>query len=94
VTMSELGRRIEENRSRGTDHGHGGAALVLGGGVNGGVHGEWNGVPDPAEEDDLPGLNDYRNLLGELVTSRLALTGSDVSYVFPDHQFRPLGVMT
>ena len=33
VTMSEFGRRVEENASGGTDHGHGGAVLVIGGGV-------------------------------------------------------------
>ena len=31
VTMSEFGRTIAENGTRGTDHGHGNAMLVLGG---------------------------------------------------------------
>ena len=39
MTLSEFGRRVEENGS-GTDHGHGNAMLLFGGGVRGGqVHG-------------------------------------------------------
>ena len=40
VTMSEFGRRVSENGSLGTDHGHGSMMMVLGGNVDGGkVHG-------------------------------------------------------
>ena len=45
VTLSEFGRRVEENGSGGLDHGHGNAVLVVGGGVDGGrVHGRWPGL--------------------------------------------------
>lgn len=37
VTISEFGRRIYENGTGGTDHGTGGASMVLGGSVQGGV---------------------------------------------------------
>ena len=37
VTLTEFGRRVEENGSGGTDHGFGQAVLMLGGGVNGGA---------------------------------------------------------
>ncbi len=40
VAMSEFGRRVQENGGLGTDHGHGGAMLLLGGGVAGG-QGAW-----------------------------------------------------
>jgi uncharacterized protein (DUF1501 family) len=33
VTMSKFGRRVKENGSIGTDHGHGNCMFVLGGGV-------------------------------------------------------------
>ncbi|MCR4374976.1 MAG: DUF1501 domain-containing protein, partial [Acidobacteria bacterium] len=36
LTMSEFGRTVAENGARGTDHGHGNAMLLLGGGVKGG----------------------------------------------------------
>ncbi len=36
VTMSEFGRTVEENGNAGTDHGHGGMMMVLGGPVQSG----------------------------------------------------------
>jgi len=94
VTMSEFGRRVEENASGGTDHGHGGAVLVIGGGVNAGVHGRWDGLsPAVLESGDVPGWNDYRNVLTEVVTKRLDLTTGQISGVFPGWKAEPVGVM-
>lgn len=97
VTMSEFGRRVEQNASGGTDHGHGGAVLVIGGGVNSGVHGRWEGlsagVLDP-DNGDVPGWNDYRDVLTEVVTSRLGLSGGDMATVFPSWSPTPVGVMS
>jgi uncharacterized protein (DUF1501 family) len=39
LTFSEFGRRIEENGSRGTDHGEASPLFVIGGGVKGGLYG-------------------------------------------------------
>ncbi len=39
VTFSEFGRRIEENGSRGTDHGEASPLFLIGGGVKGGLYG-------------------------------------------------------
>ncbi|MCC7127058.1 MAG: DUF1501 domain-containing protein, partial [Acidobacteria bacterium] len=45
LTMSEFGRAVRENGSRGTDHGHGNAMLVIGGGVKGrAIYGDWPGL--------------------------------------------------
>jgi uncharacterized protein (DUF1501 family) len=94
VTMSEFGRRVEENASGGTDHGHGGAVLVIGGGVTGGVHGTWNGLTaDVLEQGDVPGWNDYRNVLTEVVTKRLDLTTGSIADVFPGWHAERVGVM-
>lgn len=94
VTMTEFGRRIDENANSGCDHGHGSVALLLGGGVAGGtVHGNWEGLdPEIRDHGDVPGSNDYRNLLGELVTARLGLTGPALDRVFPGHRVQPIGV--
>ncbi|MGL5927456.1 MAG: DUF1501 domain-containing protein [Dermatophilaceae bacterium] len=94
VTMSEFGRRIEQNANAGTDHGHGGVALVLGGGVRGGIHGTWNGLAeDVRDQGDVPGSNDYRDLLAEVAGARLGLSMDTLSPVFPEHTPTAVGVM-
>lgn len=94
VTLTEFGRRIEENASGGCDHGHGSASLLLGGHLVGGaVHGNWQGLhPEVRDHGDVPGSNDYRNLLGELATARLGLSGAALERVFPGHRVAPIGV--
>ncbi|HEX4014569.1 MAG TPA: DUF1501 domain-containing protein [Candidatus Cybelea sp.] len=39
MTFSEFGRRVEENGSRGTDHGEASPLFLIGGGVRGGLYG-------------------------------------------------------
>lgn len=41
MTFSEFGRRIEENASRGTDHGEASPLFLVGGGVKGGIYGAY-----------------------------------------------------
>lgn len=84
VVMSEFGRRLAQNESRGTDHGHGGAMLVLGGGVNGGqVYGTWPGLENANLYDraDLAITTDYRQVLSELLVNRLQ--NPAIERVFP-----------
>ncbi len=83
ITLSEFGRRVKENGSGGTDHGHGQAVLMLGGGVKGGrVHGRWPGLADADLVDgDLAGTTDYRNVLAELLEKRCGAGSLDS--VFP-----------
>ncbi|MFV0372839.1 DUF1501 domain-containing protein [Microbacterium sp.] len=95
VLMSEFGRRFEQNGSGGTDHGHGGLAIAMGGGVRGGVYGTWNGLDaDTLAQGDLPGNNDFRNFLGEVVMGTVGLSESQMSSVFPDWRVAPSGLMT
>jgi uncharacterized protein (DUF1501 family) len=94
VTMSEFGRRVQQNASGGTDHGHGEAVLIIGGGVNGGSHGTWNALTnDTLDEGDVAGLNDYRDVLTEVVTKRLNISVGAMSPVFPDWSPTSLGIM-
>jgi uncharacterized protein (DUF1501 family) len=85
VTMSEFGRRVEENDSRGTDHGHGNVMFVAGGGVNGGkVYGTWPGMADDLLDDgDLDVTTDFRDILSEIVSKRLL--NPLVDQVFPQY---------
>jgi uncharacterized protein (DUF1501 family) len=93
VTMSEFGRRVEENASGGTDHGHGGAVLVLGGGVRPGVHGVWKGLSHRTTLGDVPGWNDYRDVLTEVVSKRLSLSSGKLKTVFPGWRATPVGIV-
>jgi uncharacterized protein (DUF1501 family) len=92
VVMSEFGRRVKENASYGTDHGHGSLMLALGGGINGGVYGEWRGLRSDAlyEGIDLPVTTDYRRILSELVVRRLR--NPLIEMVFPNYTYAPLGI--
>lgn len=86
LTMSEFGRTARENGSRGTDHGHANAMLVIGGPVRGGrVHGEWPGLGSNQlyEERDLALTTDFRDVFGEVAHKHLG--NSDLRKVFPGY---------
>ncbi len=95
MVISEFGRRLEENGSYGTDHGHGSVMLLLGGGVNGGrVHGQWPGLDTEQLYDrvDLAITTDYRQVVGEVLTGRLG--NSRIDAVFPGFEMgTPLGLV-
>ncbi|HEX6569356.1 MAG TPA: DUF1501 domain-containing protein, partial [Acidimicrobiales bacterium] len=95
VVMTEFGRRVEQNANGGTDHGHGATVLLLGGGLAGGtIHGTWHGLaPDLLDQGDVPGWNDYRDLLAEVASARLGVGAGDMAAVFPGHRVQHLGVM-
>ncbi|MEV6346846.1 DUF1501 domain-containing protein [Actinoplanes sp. NPDC051851] len=83
LTVSEFGRRVRENSSRGCDHGHGNAMLLLGGGIRGGrVYADWPGLaPDDLVAGDLRATTDYRSVIGELLQRRCGFGSLDD--VFP-----------
>lgn len=93
VTISEFGRRVEENSGFGLDHGWGNMMLVAGGGVKGGAYyASWPGLDDAELLDgDLKVTTDYRNVLAEVVKSRLNRTEGSV---FPGLTYEPLDLMT
>ena len=84
VVMSEFGRSVRENSSRGSDHGHAGVMFVIGPAVNGGrVLTQWPGLATEQlhEGRDLKVTMDYRDILAEVVSDRLGNTNLD--FVFP-----------
>jgi uncharacterized protein (DUF1501 family) len=90
LTMSEFGRAVSENGNRGTDHGHGNAMMVIGGGVRGRkVYGRWPGlgVERRYEGRDLAVTTDFRNVFAEVVTRHLGL--ADARGVFPGFRVDP-----
>ena len=83
LTMSEFGRTVRENGTRGTDHGHGTAMLALGGPVKGGrVYGRWPGLQCDQLFDgrDLAVTTDFRSLFTEVAVHHL---GAPVAPLFP-----------
>jgi uncharacterized protein (DUF1501 family) len=89
VTMSEFGRAVNENGNRGTDHGHGNAMLVAGGGVKGGrVYGRWPGlaVEQRFEGRDLAVTTDFRDVFAEIAVRHLGLR--DANELFPGYTLK------
>jgi uncharacterized protein (DUF1501 family) len=86
LTMSEFGRAVNENGNRGTDHGHGNAMMVVGGGVRGGhVYGKWPGLSSEHrfEGRDLAVTTDFRDVFGEIVVRHLGV--QDPKPIFPGY---------
>ena len=96
VVVSEFGRTFRENGNRGTDHGHGSAYWVLGGGVKGGrIAGEQVEVKAATlfQNRDWPVLNEYRALFGGLFKRMYGLNGAQLATVFPGASARDIGLI-
>lgn len=96
VVLSEFGRTFRQNGNRGTDHGHGGAFWILGGGLRGGrVAGNQVRVaPDTLFQGrDLPVLNEYRQILGGLLARQFGLNRNQLAQVFPGVAPTDLGLL-
>jgi len=97
MVMSEFGRTTLENGSEGTDHGHGGFMLLLGGQVNGSkIYGKWTGLELESLNDgrDMPVHTDFRQVFAEALSD---LYGFDpfAQQFFPgyNHRAQPLGIL-
>ena len=80
LVWSEFGRRPEENTS-GTDHGAGGAAYVIGTQVQGTMIGEFPGLDQLDEDDNLRATSDFRGLYSSIIEQWF---GEDAAAVIPD----------
>jgi uncharacterized protein (DUF1501 family) len=92
LTMSEFGRAVAENGSRGTDHGHGNAMMLIGGAVRGGmVHGAWPGLAPERrfEGRDLAVTTDFRDLFAEVIVRHLGASAAAAGRIFPGHTVDP-----
>jgi len=96
VVISEFGRTFRENGDRGTDHGHGSAYWVLGGGIRGGrLMGEQVPVDQAHmfQNRDYPVLTDYRALFGGLFQRMYGLDQARLQQVFPAMQPTDLALL-
>ena len=96
VIASEFGRQVTANENGGVDHGQGGLAMVIGGGVVGGLYGDPPTL-DPGGEDRpnriwdaLVPTTDFRRLWATVI-NRLAGTSGVDDVVLRSH-FADLGV--
>jgi uncharacterized protein (DUF1501 family) len=97
VTISEFGRRVQENESGGVDHGWGNLMFVLGGHVVPGVHVQMpasGNMLDAANltNGDVTATTDYRAVLADILVNRTGASTSDVQAVFPGYNGTTLGV--
>ena len=87
VVLSEFGRTAAENGTRGTDHGHGGLALLAGGGLGreGRMLGDFAGLQANAlfEGRDLPVTLDWRSLLAAVSQAVFGLSARALDQAFP-----------
>jgi uncharacterized protein (DUF1501 family) len=88
LLATEFGRTAASNGTRGTDHGTGSAALLLGGAVAGGrVLADWPGLGAAAlyEGRDLRPTLDLRSVMKGVLHDQLQLSDRELdSVVFPD----------
>jgi uncharacterized protein (DUF1501 family) len=88
LVMTEFGRTVEINGSRGTDHGTGTCALLVGGAVKGGrVLADWPGLKTASlyEGRDLKPTLDLRRLLKGVLHEHLGIDAAALGRdVFPD----------
>jgi uncharacterized protein (DUF1501 family) len=88
VAVSEFGRTVRQNGTRGTDHGTGGVMWVGGGAVNGGrmAGPSWPGLGEGRlyENRDLMPVDDVRRYLAWLLMSLFGTTRDQIATsVFP-----------
>lgn len=96
VTISEFGRTFRENGDRGTDHGHGSAYWVLGGGINGGrILGAQVKVEQANlfQNRDYPVLTDYRSLFAGLLQRMYGLQPPSLERIFASTRPADLGIV-
>lgn len=95
ILMTEFGRRLRANKNGGTDHGHGGIMMTLGGNVKGGkIYGAWPGLANEQLDNgvDLAVTTDYRTVLSEIFLKRKLV--ADHNLIFPGFgNYSPLGIL-
>ncbi|WBU56968.1 DUF1501 domain-containing protein [Paracoccus sediminicola] len=91
MAMTEFGRTVRENGTRGTDHGTGGLMVMAGGAVKGRqVYGSWPGLgeSDLYAGRDLMPTADVRSYAGAAISGLFGLSASDIeTSIFPGLDF-------
>ena len=78
LCFSEFGRRVEENGSRGTDHGTAGPVFLVGSRVHGGLIGTPPSLVDLDAEGDLKMTVDFRRVYASVLENWLEIPSQPV----------------
>lgn len=94
LTCTEFGRTAKENASGGTDHGNASTWFALGGGIQGGIYGEYPGLaPDQLYHGrNLDFSIDYRNIFGDILSQHLG--NNALATILPGHDYSPVGLFS
>ena len=58
------------------------------------MHGRWVGLSSAVlDQGDVPGTNDFRDVLSEVITHRLGLSSAQAAAVFNGWTPAPIGLM-
>ena len=77
MTYSEFGRRVQENRSLGTDHGAAAPLFVMGGAIKAGLHGTHPSLTD-LDDGDLKFHTDFRSVYATVLDRWLSVDADAV----------------
>jgi uncharacterized protein (DUF1501 family) len=94
MTMTEFGRTVKQNGTRGTDHGRASCNFILGNDVQGGVvYGDVKELAIENLEDrrDLPVTTDFRTVFNAVATNHLQIQNNKL--IFPDWEETPIDLM-
>lgn len=90
VMQSEFGRQVTENESQGTDHGLANPMFVIGGGVTGGMYGQFPGLHSTGNNtpgDAVRPTTDFRQVLATVVDRLLANPNAESIFSQPGAPF-------
>lgn len=92
LTATEFGRTSYENGSQGTDHGYASSWFAMGGGIQGGIYGDWPGVEDDQLRNGrfLESTIDCHDIYGDILVNHMLNNNLDA--VLPGHNYQSLGL--
>ena len=89
MTFSEFGRRIDENRQMGTDHGTANVMFLMGGKVLAGLHGKAPNLANRDPQGDLVFQTDFRSVYAGVLRDWLNANPARIL----QNDFRPMALV-
>ncbi len=93
MTISEFGRRPQQNGSFGTDHGAASVQFVFGTQVNSAIFGEAPNLTDLNNNGDLRSQVDYRTIYAEILTDWFGLELAEAHQILQNEDLNPVDVL-